>query len=66
MDLAIKLKFDALIKTCKENGILIEQITLEKIVMADDDSKPEERDLTVFSKTEDRICALGLFRYGYG
>ena len=65
VDLSIKLKFDALIKACKNSGSQIDQFALENIAL-DDAPKSEERDLSVFSKTEDRICALGLFRYGYG
>lgn len=28
--------------------------------------RSDEKDISAFSKTEDRVCALGLFRYGYG
>jgi len=49
VDFSIKLKFDALIKACKNNYKKIDQFALENIAL-DDAPKSEERDLTVFSK----------------
>jgi hypothetical protein len=66
VDLAIKLKFDALIKAFKESNPDIAEFTLENIVLPEELLRSEEKDLSAFSKTEDRVCALGLFRYGYG
>jgi len=65
VDLSIKLKFDAVIKAFKNTGNHIDQLTFENIIL-DDPIKSEDRDLSLFSILEDRICALGLYRYGYG
>ena len=63
VDLAIKLKFDSMFRTLKKTGGVIEKFCLNNIALTDD---LPERDLASFTLIEDKLCALGLFKYGYG
>jgi SWI/SNF-related matrix-associated actin-dependent regulator of chromatin subfamily A member 5 len=63
VDLSIKLKFDQLMKAFKDNNPNLDAFSLADVALIDDLG---ERDLSSFSPDEDKVCALGLFKYGYG
>ena len=63
VDLSIKLKFDYHIKAFKEKHAELSEFGLDDILLED---TQDTKDLLSFSLVEDKVCALGLFRYGYG